>query len=176
MKFIETKLEGSYIIEPEKLTDDRGFFTRVWDHKIFDEMGLNPKQAQCNVSLSNKKGTIRGMHYQVKPFEESKLVRCTNGSIFDVIIDLRSNSKTYKEWIGCDLSSQNHKMLYVPEGFAHGFQTLEDNTEIFYQVSQFYTPNAENGIHWNDNTFNISWPLEPTEMSVKDSSWPKFEL
>lgn len=175
MKFIETKLQGSFIIEPEKLTDNRGFFTRVWDYKIFDAMGLNPKLAQCNVSLSNKKGTIRGMHYQVNPYEEVKLVRCTQGSIFDVIIDLRSNSKTYKEWVGYNLSSQNHKMLYVPEGFAHGFQTLEDNSEIFYQVSQFYTPNAENGIRWDDALFNISWPLKPTVISVKDSSWPKFD-
>jgi len=176
MKFIETKLQGSFIIEPTKLSDDRGFFTRVWDNKIFDEMGLNSKLAQCNVSLSKKKGTIRGMHYQVEPYQEAKLVRCTRGSIYDVIIDLRVNSKTYKEWVGYELTYLNHKMLYVPEGFAHGFQTLENNTEIFYQVSQFYNPNAENGINWKDDTFNISWPLQPTVISDKDYSWSKFNL
>ncbi len=176
MKFIETKLSGSYILEPEKLIDDRGFFARVWDQKIFDDLGINSKLSQCNISLTNTKGTIRGMHYQIKPYEETKLVRCTQGSIFDVIIDLRPTSNTYKEWIGYELSSQNHKMFYVPEGFAHGFQTLTDNVEIFYQVSEFYTPNAEKGIRWDDDDFNISWPLQHTIISKKDSSWPKFDL
>jgi dTDP-4-dehydrorhamnose 3,5-epimerase len=176
MKFTETKLKGSFIIEPTKLNDDRGFFTRVWDKKIFHEMGLNSKLEQCNVSLSKKKGTIRGMHYQIEPYQETKLVRCTRGKIYDVIIDLRPNSKTFKEWIGVELTFLNHKILYVPKGFAHGFQSLEDNTEIFYQVSQSYTPNAEKGINWKDDAFNISWPLEPTVISQKDSSWPKFNF
>jgi dTDP-4-dehydrorhamnose 3,5-epimerase len=175
MKFQETKLAGSYIIEPEKLSDDRGFFARVWDQKIFDEIGLNPNIFQCNVSLTKKKGSIRGMHYQIHPYEETKLVRCTQGSIFDVIIDLRPDSKTYQQWEGFELSSENHKMLFVPEGFAHGFQTLVDNVEIFYQVSEFYTPNAEQGIRWNDDEFNIVWPLTPTVLSEKDSSWPNYE-
>ena len=175
MKFQETKLAGSYIIEPEKLSDDRGFFARVWDQKIFGEIGLNPNIFQCNVSLTKKKGSIRGMHYQIHPYEETKLVRCTQGSIFDVIIDLRPDSKTYQQWEGFELSSENHKMLFVPEGFAHGFQTLVDNVEIFYQVSEFYTPNAEQGIRWNDDEFNIVWPLTPTVLSEKDSSWPNYE-
>lgn len=175
MKFQETKLIGAYIIEPEKFSDERGFFARVWDQKIFDEIGLTSNISQCNISLTKKKGSIRGMHYQINPYEESKLVRCTQGGIFDVIIDLRTDSKTYLQWEGFELSSDNHKMLFVPEGFGHGFQTLVDNVEIFYQVSEFYTPNAEQGIRWNDEKFNISWPLIPTVISKKDSSWLNYE-
>lgn len=172
--FRETKLKGSFEITIEKLSDDRGFFGRVWDKKIFEEYGLNSNLAQCNVSRSMKEGTIRGMHYQISPYEESKLIRCTRGKILDVIIDLRKNSSTYKQWISVELSSENYRMLYVPEGFGHGFQSLVDDTEIFYQVSQFYTPGSERGIRWDDSTFNIEWPLENKILSEKDKSWPDF--
>ena len=174
MKITETKLKGSFIIEPEKLIDERGFFARTWDKKIFEELGLNPKIIQCNISFNKVKGTIRGMHYQVAPYEEAKLVRCTKGKALEVMVDLRSHSSTYKQWLGVELSDENYKMIYVPEGFALGFQVLEDNTELFYQMSQAYMPEFGRGIRWNDPTINISWPLKPTVMSEKDSSLPLF--
>jgi len=174
MIFNQTKLKGAFIIEIEKKEDYRGFFARAWDVKIFEENGLNPNLVQCNISLTKKKGSIRGMHYQKIPHEEAKLIRCTKGKIFDVIIDLRPESETYKKWEAFELSSENYKMLYVPEGFAHGFQSLEDNTEIFYQVSQFYSSGAEKGVRWNDPTFNIKWPLEITEISEKDKNIKDF--
>lgn len=168
MIFTESKLKGAFIIEPEKIEDERGFFARTWDKEKFVERGLNPKLAQCNISFNKKKGTLRGMHYQVAPYEEAKLVRCTKGKIFDVIIDLRPNSKTYKEWEGIELGSENYKMLYVPEGFAHGFQTLEDNTEVFYQMSEFYIPSHARTIKWDDKEYQIKWPLKPTVLSKND--------
>lgn len=171
MIFTETDLKGAFIIDLEKFEDQRGFFSRAWDTKKFHEFGLNPRIVQCNISFTKKKGTIRGLHYQVYPYEETKLVRCTQGKIFDVIIDLRPNSKTLKKWRSFELSVENHQILYVPEGFAHGFQSLVDNTEIFYQVSQFYHSDSERGIRWNDPFFNIKWPLEITEISQKDNSW-----
>lgn len=170
----ETKLKDVFEIELERKTDDRGFFARSWDAKIFEEIGMNPNIVQCNISFSKKKGTLRGMHYQTHPFEESKLIRCTKGMIFDVIIDLRQESPTFKKWESFELTEKNHKMIYVPEGFAHGFQSLENNTEIFYQVSQFYTPNSEQGIRWDDSEFKIKWPLEISTISEKDASWGKF--
>jgi len=174
MIFNETELNGAFIIELEKKEDERGFFARSWDTKIFQERDLNPTLAQCNISLSKKRGTLRGMHFQVSPHAETKLIRCTKGKIYDVIIDLRAKSQTYKEWAAFELSENNYKMLYVPEGFAHGFQSLVDNTEIFYQVSEFYSPSAERGIRWNDPTFNIKWSLEEMIISKKDSSWENF--
>lgn len=174
MIFIETELEGAYLIELEKLEDERGFFARSWDTKKFEEHGLNPKLVQCNISFSKRKGTLRGIHYQITPYEETKLVRCTKGKIFDVIIDLRKKSKTYKKWEGFILSEDNHKMIFVPESFAHGIQTLEDNTEVLYQVAQFYSPKAERGIRWNDPFFKIKWPLTPTVISKKDSKYHDF--
>ena len=174
MNFTNTTLDGAYIIEPEKIEDKRGFFARSWDTEEFKEMGLNPRLVQCNVSITKKKGTIRGLHYQIKPYEETKLVRCTRGSIFDVIIDLRSKSKTFKKWFSIELTSENYKMIYVPEGFAHGFQSLEDNIEIFYLVSQFYNPKSERGIRWDDAVFKIKWPLNVTEISDKDAKWEYY--
>ena len=175
MIFNKTELKDAYIIEPEKLEDKRGFFARTWDTKIFEENGLNPKIVQCNISRSLKKGTLRGMHYQIDPYAETKIIRCTQGKICDVIIDLRENSPTYKKWQAFELSAENHKMLYVPEGFAHGFQSLEDDTEIFYQVSQFYNPESERGVRWNDPVFNIKWPLEEKIISEKDESLADFK-
>jgi len=174
MIFNHTTLKDAFLIDIEKREDSRGFFARAWDVKEFEQNVSNSNLVQCNISRSNKKGTIRGMHYQKNPHEEAKLIRCTKGKIYDVIIDLRPNSKSYKKWEAFELSSSNYKLLYVPEGFAHGFQSLEDNTEIFYQVSQFYSPGAEIGIRWNDPCFNISWPLEITEISDKDRNIEDF--
>ena len=174
MRFFETKLKDAYIIEIDKTVDSRGFFARTWDTEIFRNKKLTDKIAQCSVSFNKKKGTLRGMHYQKKPHQETKIVRCTRGEIFDVIIDLRSNSPTYKKWFGINLSGENHKMLYVPKGFAHGFQTLKNNTEVFYQISEFFKPEFSNGIRWDDDVFKIDWPLAPTVISKKDLSYNPF--
>src|SRR5438128_11338283 len=136
--FIEIQLQGAYIIEPEKLEDERGFFARSWCEREFAAHNLNPRTAQCNISFNRKTGTLRGMHYQTAPHAEAKLVRCTRGAIYDVIIDLRPNSPTFKQWVAVELTAKNRRMLSIPEGFAHGFQTLMDNTEVFYQMSEFY--------------------------------------
>ncbi|MCL4475996.1 MAG: dTDP-4-dehydrorhamnose 3,5-epimerase [Nitrospirae bacterium] len=174
MIFTETRLKGAYIVELEKRADERGFFARTWCKKEFDAHGLPSQMAQANVSSNKKKGTLRGMHYQMTPHEETKLVRCTRGAIYDVIIDLRPNSSTYKEWIGVELTSENYKMLFVPENFAHGFQTLEDNTEVIYQVSQFYSPGSERGARYNDPAFGIRWPAQVHVISDKDKNWPDY--
>jgi dTDP-4-dehydrorhamnose 3,5-epimerase len=176
MIFSKTKLSNACIIEIEKEEDDRGFFARIWDGKKFLENGINDEFLQYSISLSKKKGTIRGMHYQKKPFEESKIIRCTRGSIFDVIIDLRPDSKTFKEWFGIELSENNYRCLYIPKGFAHGFQTLEDNSEVIYQISEMYKPEYAKGICWNDKFFEIKWPLIPTIMSEKDKKFQKFDI
>ncbi len=174
MIFEETKLAGAFIIKLEKLEDERGFFARAWCQKEFDDMGINSRIVQANLSYNEKKGTLRGMHYQVSPYQEAKLVRCFRGAIYDVIVDLRSDSPTYKEWIGVELSAQNRQVLFVPEGFAHGFQTLENQTEVFYQVSEFYTPGAEKGARYNDPAFGIDWPLPVSVISEKDAGWADY--
>ncbi|MFD2203295.1 dTDP-4-dehydrorhamnose 3,5-epimerase [Shivajiella indica] len=174
MIFTETKLKGAFEIEIKKLVDERGFFGRSWCANEMAEHGLNPNVRQANTSFTKTKGSIRGMHFQVAPYQESKLVRCTKGSIYDVIIDLRPDSPTFKQWIGVELSERNYKMLYVPEDFAHGFITLEDNCEVTYLVTQFYTPGAEAGIRWNDPAFGIEWPLDPTVISEKDRNHPNY--
>jgi dTDP-4-dehydrorhamnose 3,5-epimerase len=171
MLFTETKLKGSFIIEIEKLEDERGFFARSWDRKEFEIRGLNPNLVQCNISFNSKKGILRGMHFQNEPFEETKLVRCTKGKIFDVIVDLRNNSPSKNDWFGIELSELNHKMLYIPEGFAHGFQTLEENSEIFYQMSQEFMEKYATGIKWDSKDFKISWPILPPILSKKDEMW-----
>jgi len=159
MKFIETKLKGAYIIEPELLEDQRGFFARTFCQREFETHGLNPKLVQCSIAYNRRKGTLRGMHYQVAPMEEAKLVRCTQGAIYDVIIDLRPDSPTYREWVSVELNANNRRMLYVPEGFAHGYQTLVDNTEVLYQMSEFYSPEDARIVGWNDPMFGIEWPV-----------------
>jgi dTDP-4-dehydrorhamnose 3,5-epimerase len=174
MIFAETKLKGAFVIEPERLQDERGFFARTWCKREFEHHGLNPNLVQCNISFNKRKGTLRGMHYQGALHEEAKLVRCTLGGIYDVIIDLRPKSKTFGQWLAIELTSQNRKMLYVPEGFAHGFQTLEDNTEIFYQMSEFYAPESARGVRWNDPQFNIFWPVDQPAISKKDQAFPDF--
>ena len=174
MIFTEMNLKDACIVEIEKLEDNRGFFARSWCRKEFENRGLISGMVQANVSCNKRKGTLRGMHYQRQPYEETKLVRCTRGSIYDVIIDLRPDSPTYKQWLGVELMADNYKMLFVPGGFAHGFQSLEDDTEVIYQVSQFYTPGAEGGIRWDDPAFDIEWPLEVQVISDKDRSWPDY--
>jgi len=176
MIFKETKLKGTYIIEIEKLEDERGFFARAWCKKEFENHNLISRLVQANVSFNKKMGTLRGMHYQLAPYKETKLVRCTRGAIYDVIIDLRPDSSTYGQWMGVELTSENYKMLYVPEDFAHGFQTLEDNTETTYQVSQFYAPGSERGIRYNDPGFGIKWPRNVQVISEKDKNCPDYSL
>ncbi len=171
MRFTETKLKGAYIIEIEPITDERGFFARSWCQKEFTERGLNPNLVQCNISFNLKKGTLRGMHYQAKPYEEAKLVRCTMGAIYDVIIDLRPESSTFKQWVAVELTAENRKILYIPEGMAHGFQTLVDDTEVFYQMSEFYHSELATGLRWDDPVFEIKWPIHVKIISDKDSSY-----
>jgi dTDP-4-dehydrorhamnose 3,5-epimerase len=178
MIFQETKLKGAFIIKPEPLSDDRGFFARTWCQREFAAHGLNPRLVQCNISFNIEKATLRGMHYQAKPYEEAKLVRCTHGAIYDVIIDLRPDSPTFKQWLAVELTDKNHLILYIPEGLAHGFQTLEENTEVFYQMSEFYQPGPEYacGVRWNDPAFNITWPCQHSLISPKDSNYPDFQV
>jgi len=171
MIFSETNLKGAFIIKIEKLKDERGFFARTFERKQFREHGLDTKLFQSNISFNKQKGTIRGMHYQTKPYEESKLVCCKSGKIFDVIVDLRPKSKTYRNWFGVELTADNYKMVYVPKGFAHGFQTLKNDTEVFYQMSDNFNPGSTRGIRWDDKIIGINWPLKPTKISKKDLSY-----
>lgn len=176
MVFRETKLKGAFIIQIEPIEDERGFFSRTWCKNEFEKYGLKSEIAQCNLSYNKKKGTLRGMHYQVEPYRETKLIRCVKGALYDVIIDLRKDSTTYKQWIGVELTENNGMALYVPEGFGHGFQTLVDDTYAIYQVTEFYTPGAERGIRWNDSQFNIQWPEESKRIiSDKDQNWGDFQ-
>ncbi len=174
MIFRETQLKGAYVIEVEKREDERGFFARSWCMREFEEHNLNAKIVQCNISFNKKKGTLRGMHYQAAPFQECKLVRCTQGAIYDVIIDLRPDSPTFKQHVGEALTATEHKMLYVPEGFAHGFQTLEDHSEVFYQMSEFYNPQHARGVRWNDPAFAIDWPVSDPIIIERDRKYPDF--
>ena len=174
MIFTETKLKGAFILEVKRLEDERGFFGRSWCKKEMEDHGLNSNVVQANVSFNHKKGTLRGMHFQFSPYQETKLIRCTKGAIYDVIIDLRKNSPTYKQWIGVELTEDNYKMLFVPEDFAHGFITLQDNTAVTYQVTQYYTPGAEGGIRWNDPAVGIEWPVPVEVVSQKDKVHPDY--
>ncbi|MCE8427573.1 MAG: dTDP-4-dehydrorhamnose 3,5-epimerase [Candidatus Methanoperedens sp.] len=172
MIFKETKLKGAYIIEPARLEDERGFFARTFCKKEFEAYNLNPKLVQCSISYNRRKGTLRGMHYQVAPMAEAKLVRCTRGAIYDVIVDLRPGSLTYCQWEAVEPNAENRKMIYIPEGFAHGFQTLEDDTEVFYQMSEFYAPDYACGVRWDDPAFGIVFPLKNMIVSEKDKNYP----
>lgn len=174
MIFTETRLKGAYVIDPERLADERGFFARTWCQREFKAHDLNPGLVQCNVSFNHKRGTLRGMHYQAAPHAEVKLVRCTAGTIYDVIVDLRADSETFKQWFAVELSSDNRRMLYIPEGLAHGFLTLTDAVEVFYQMSEFYVPDCARGIRWNDLAFGIHWPFEATIISERDRAYPDF--
>lgn len=176
MKFTPTELEPVTIVDLERHGDDRGWFARAFCTEEFDEAGLTPVTAQTNMSLSRLMGTVRGLHYQAAPAQEAKLVRCLSGAIFDVAVDVRPDSPTYLQWVGVRLDDSDHRALYVPEGFAHGFQALTDDVLLLYQVSEFYTPAAERGLRHDDPAIGIDWPLAATEMSDKDHSWPLLEV
>jgi dTDP-4-dehydrorhamnose 3,5-epimerase len=174
MLFIETILKGAFIVKLEAIQDGRGFFARSWCYKEFENKGIMTHILQENLSFNRQAGTVRGMHYQEKPFQENKLVRCTRGAIYDVALDLRQESPTYLRWFGAELTADNYTMLYVPEGFAHGYQTLTDDAEVVYQVSQVYSPQAERGVRYDDPAFAIVWPLPASVISAKDRSWPDY--
>jgi len=174
MKFVPAGLPGAFRVELERVTDDRGFFARTWCAHDAEAHGLNPVVAQCNVSYTRRRGTIRGMHFQRAPRAEAKLVRCTRGTIADVILDLRPASPTYKRWQRFELSDTDRIALYIPEGLAHGFQALTDDAEVLYQMSEFYSPEHAAGVRWNDPAFGISWPLPDPILSPKDAAYPDF--
>ena len=175
MKFIPTILNGSFTIQLDPINDERGWFARSFCKKEFSTIGHNKEWVQMNHSFSLKKGTLRGMHFQKPPYSEIKLVRCIQGSVFDVIIDLRKDSPTFLKWFGTELSAENKLMMYIPEGFAHGFQTLEENSGLLYMHTAYYSPEAEDGLRYNDPQVNISWPLEISEISMRDTNHDLLE-
>jgi dTDP-4-dehydrorhamnose 3,5-epimerase len=175
MIFTETNLSGVYMIDLEPISDERGFFARTWCAREFALHGLNSNLVQCNLSFNARRGTLRGMHYQVPPHEEVKLVSCISGSIYDVIIDLRKDSPTFCQWQAVELSAQSRQMIYIPEGFAHGFQTLQDDTSVFYQMSECYHPECARGFRWDDQMFGINWPIGDKIVSDKDQKWMWLE-
>lgn len=175
MIFTETKLNGAFLVAMEKFEDERGFFALSWSESEFAARGLAPRLAECNVSFNQKKGTLRGMHYQRAPHGQIKLARCTRGSVFDVIVDLRPDSRTFKEWFAVELTARNHLALYIPKDFAHGFLTLEDSSELLYQMSDPYVPSAGAGVRWNDPAFAIEWPKEELIINARDAGYPDFK-
>ncbi len=174
MKFTATPLDGAWIVDIEPIADERGFFARSWCLEEFQRQGLNPDLAQCNISFNERKGTLRGLHYQEPPYGETKLVRCTAGAIYDVIVDIRQASRSYRQWFAVELSAANRRILYVPDGLAHGFQALQEQTEIFYQMSDGFHPESARGIRWNDAAFAIRWPVSDPILSARDRSYPDF--
>ena len=175
MKFQETRLHGVFEIHLEPILDERGFFARSWCQKEFEAHGLISRVSQCNVSFNVRRGTLRGIHYQAEPCSETKLIRCTRGAICDVVVDLRPESPTFRQWTALVLTSVNRHMMYVPEGCGHGFITMEDETEVFYQMSEFYNPQAARGVRWNDPAFEIDWPGEVNVISERDRTYPDFD-
>lgn len=175
MIFRETPLAGAWVLEPERIEDERGFFARTWCRRDFEARGLDPAIAQCSLSWNHRRGTLRGLHLQIAPHEEAKLVRVTRGAVWDVIVDLRPESPTFQRHFSVVLSAENGHELYIPKGMAHGFQTLEDGTEVFYQISEFYAPESSRGYRWDDPAFAIPWPETVTVMSEKDRNLPLFE-
>jgi dTDP-4-dehydrorhamnose 3,5-epimerase len=175
MIFQETPLPGAFVIEPERFEDECGSVARTWCRREFAERGLSAELVQCNTSFNTKKGTLRGMHFQVAPHAEIKLVCCTRGAIYDVIIDLRPDSPAYRRWVAIELTTENLRQLYVPEGFAHGFQTLVDGSEVFYQMSEFYHPESARGVRWDDPAFGITWPLPVSVISPRDRAYALLE-
>lgn len=171
----ETALAGAFVLEPERRNDSRGFFARTFCKKEFQGKGLLQDFVQCNTSFNSRRGTLRGMHYQEAPYPEVKLVRCTRGAVYDVIVDLRPASPTFRRWVGVQLTEENGASLYVPEGMAHGFQTLVDNSEVFYQMGEYYYPELARGVRWNDTAFAIEWPLENPSLSEKDANYPDVD-
>lgn len=175
MHFHRSPLDGAYTLELEKRGDDRGFFARFFCEREFAQAGLESRFVQVNNSLSAKKGTLRGMHYQLPPAAEAKVVRCVRGALYDVIVDLRAGSPTFGKWFGAELTAENRIMMYVPRGFAHGLVTLTDDAEVLYLVSALYSPENERGVRWNDPAVGIEWPVEPVELSDKDRKWPDLD-
>ena len=176
MIFSKTAIPDAFLISLNRNEDERGFFARTFCRSEFTEHGLNPSLEQCSISFNKQKGTLRGMHFQKPPYEETKIVRCTMGAMFDVIIDLRPDSPTFKQWLSFELNAENRSMLYIPRGLAHGFLTLEDNTEALYQISDRYVPESAAGVRWNDTAFGIQWPETPRIISVKDQEYKDFIL
>jgi|ERR1041385_1146400 dTDP-4-dehydrorhamnose 3,5-epimerase len=176
MIFRDTALSGVFIIELERIRDERGFFACTWMDSEFARWGLNPNLRQSNITFNAQRGTIRGMHFQNEPHQEAKLTRCTRGAIYDVALDLRPGSHTFHRWVAAELTSENHRMLYVPEGVAHGYQTLSDDAEMFYQVSEHYHPESARGVRWNDPAFDIRWPLPVTVITRRDANYPLLDL
>ncbi len=174
MQFVETRLPGVYIIEIAPIGDERGFFARTWECEEFERRGLDTRIAQCNLSLNARKGTLRGMHFQDPPHAEAKLVRCTRGALYDVVVDLRPASPAYKQWVATELTAENRRSFYIPEGCAHGFQTLEGDTEVFYQISAAYAPAFARGVRWDDPAFGIEWPLPVSIISERDRNHPDY--
>jgi dTDP-4-dehydrorhamnose 3,5-epimerase len=174
MKFHEAEIAGVFEVCLEPQPDDRGFFARAWCQKEFEDRGLNSRVVQCNISRNTKKGTLRGMHYQAPPFSETKVVRCTRGAVYDVVLDLRPKSKTFKKWVSMVLTEESGNMVYIPDGCAHGFLTLSDVTDVFYQMSEFYNPDAARGVRWNDDAFGIVWPEKVVVISERDRTYPDF--
>lgn len=175
MKFTPSKLHMAFQIDLEPIEDHRGFFARCFCREEFESLGLTSEFVQHNISWNKSKGTLRGMHYQAAPHEEVKVVRCTRGALYDVMIDLRPSSETYGQWLGVELTARNRRMLYIPKGFAHGFQTLEPDTEVFYLLSELYSPQAERSVRWNDPFFRIQWPLPDPIVSERDQGHPDFQ-
>lgn len=175
MIFHDLEIPGAFLLEPERKQDRRGFFARTFCRNELEDRGLDPAVVQCNISVNRRRGTVRGMHWQADPYSEVKLVRCTAGAIHDVILDLRPHSPTFKRHLGVDLDADNRLSLYIPKGLAHGFQSLEDDTEAFYQMSEFFHPDHARGVRWDDPAFSISWPLPVTEISDRDLAFPNFE-
>lgn len=176
MIFRETTLPGAFLIDIEPIQDDRGLFARAFCKRQSAQHGLETDWAQCNISQNGRRGTVRGLHFQRAPHEEAKLVRCTRGAIFDVMLDLRPDSRTFRQWLGNELRAESHRMVYVPKGFAHGFQTLADDTEVYYHVSTFFEESHYTGVRWDDPAFGIFLPLPVTEISTQDSTYPDFSL
>ncbi len=174
MNFSETNLSGAFLIEPAQFYDERGSFGVLWSEEEFRTRGMNAHVVQYNCSYNKRKGTLRGMHFQIKPHEEAKLVRCTAGAIYDVIVDLRRDSPTFCKWLGVELSANNRQLLYVPEGFAHGYQTLADGSEVSYLISESYHPESARGVRWDDPAFGIEWPEQVTVIAERDASYPDF--
>ena len=174
MEFIETHLKGCFLVRPKRIEDQRGFFARAWCQDEFSKHGLNPNATQLNVAFSLRRGTVRGIHYQVKPYEEAKFVRCTRGAIYDVVVDLRDDSPTRGQFYGAELTADAGTMLYVPEGCAHGYQTLVDNTEMYYMTSVRYAPEAAKGVRFDDPVFGIKWPEPVSIISEQDRNWPSY--
>jgi dTDP-4-dehydrorhamnose 3,5-epimerase len=175
MRFSETELAGVLVVEPEPISDERGFFARTWCQQTWQERGLDPRLVQCNISYNEHAGTLRGMHYQAEPHGEVKLVRCTSGAIYDVALDLRADSPTYLRWVAVELSAANRRALYIPEGVAHGFQTLVAGSEVFYQMSAFYHGPSARGVRWNDPAFGIEWPAAERIISERDRQYADFQ-